>query len=60
MALRAAKKYDERETVTWVRQISKYAVFISSVVDADGNLFKEVIANTKREILHHLLIHSFF
>ena len=26
-----------------MRQISKYAVFISSVVDADGNLFKEVV-----------------
>ena len=28
--------------MTWVRQIAKYAVFISGVVDADGNLFKEV------------------
>ena len=42
LALRAAKKYDERETVTWMNQIAKYTVFISSAVDADGNLFKEV------------------
>lgn len=40
LALRSAKKYDEKETVEWVSQIAKYAVFISSPVDADGNLFK--------------------
>jgi len=39
LALRAAKKYDEADTVQWVAQIAKYAVFISSPVDADGNLF---------------------
>jgi hypothetical protein len=41
LALRAAKKYDELETVSWVKRILRYAPFVSSAVDADGNLFGE-------------------
>lgn len=39
LALRAAKKYDERDAVRWLKHILKYAPFVSSAVDADGNLF---------------------
>lgn len=41
LALRAARKYDERESVSWARQIAKFAFFVSDKVDADGNLFVE-------------------
>lgn len=41
LALRAAKKYDERDTVLWTKKILKYVVFISVTVMADGNLFSE-------------------
>jgi hypothetical protein len=40
-ALRGAKRYNEKETILWVKKIMKYAVFISSPVDADGDMFKE-------------------
>ena len=65
LALRAAKKYDERETVTWMNQIAKYTVFISSAVDADGNLFKEVsdvlVTHTRRIHMtnHYTVCHIF-
>jgi hypothetical protein len=39
--LRAAKKYDERESVRWTNKVSTYASFISGTVLADGNLFSE-------------------
>jgi len=41
LALRGAKRYDERDAMRWLKEILKYAVFISSPVDADGNLFSE-------------------
>ena len=41
LALRAAKKYDERDTLRWVINILQYAPYISTPVDADGNLFDE-------------------
>jgi len=41
LALRAARKYDERQTVEWTRQIVKYVDFVTGTVDADGNLFDE-------------------
>jgi hypothetical protein len=43
LALRAAKKYDERDAAKWLKEIVKYAIFIPDgvVVDADGNLFSE-------------------
>jgi len=47
LALRAAKKYDERDAAKWLREIVKYAVFIPDdvVVDADGNMFSETDKN---------------
>ena len=41
LALRSAKKYDEKASVGWVAEILKYAPFISTPVDADGNIFME-------------------
>lgn len=41
LALRAAKKYDERETLSWVTEIMKYSPFISDSVNADGNIYSE-------------------
>jgi len=41
LALRAAKKYDERECVKWTNKVSTYASFITGTVLADGNLFSE-------------------
>jgi len=41
LALRAAKKYDERETLSWVSEIMKYSQFISGSVDADGNIYSD-------------------
>jgi hypothetical protein len=43
LALRAAKKYDESDAAKWLKEIVKYAVFVSDgqTVDADGNLFSE-------------------
>jgi hypothetical protein len=40
LALRAAKKYDEREAVRWATQVLQYASYIPGAVAADGNLFK--------------------
>jgi hypothetical protein len=39
LALRGAKKYDERDAVRWLKKILQYAPFVSGAVDADGNLF---------------------
>lgn len=39
LALRAAKKYDERDTILWTKRLLKYVVFVSGTVQADGNLF---------------------
>lgn len=41
LALRAAKKYDEKGTMVWVKELVKYAVFVEGTVDADGNIFSE-------------------
>lgn len=41
LALRAAKKYDERDAILWTKRLLKYAVFITGAVEADGNLFRE-------------------
>lgn len=41
LALRAAKKYDEKESARWMREVVKYSTFISDSVDADGNIFSE-------------------
>lgn len=41
LALRAAKKYDEQDALKWLREIIKYAVFVTGPIDADGNLFSE-------------------
>ena len=39
--MRAAKKYDEKDCVSWVKEILKYSVFINDTVDADGNMFTD-------------------
>ena len=41
LALRAAKKYDEREAVAWATKVASYVGFVSGSVLADGNLFSE-------------------
>lgn len=41
LALRAAKKYDEIDSLKWMNQIIKYSQFISDKVDCDGSLFSE-------------------
>lgn len=41
LALRGAKKYDERDAVAWLKRILKFAPFVSGAIDADGNLFTE-------------------
>jgi len=41
LALRAAKKYDERDAAKWLREIVKYAVFVEGAVEADGNIYSE-------------------
>lgn len=43
LAFRGAKRYDEKDTVVWLREIVKYTQFISEGgrVDCDGNLFSE-------------------
>lgn len=41
LALRAAKKFDEKDCVSWVNEILKYSVFIGDTVDADGNMFTD-------------------
>ena len=41
LALRAAKKYDEKETMRYAKSIAKYAVFINGIVEADANIYSE-------------------
>lgn len=41
LALRAAKKYDEKDCMRWVKSIAKYAVFVDGTVDADANMYSE-------------------
>jgi hypothetical protein len=41
LALRAAKKYDEKDCMRWMKSIAKYAVFVSGTVDADENMYSE-------------------
>lgn len=41
LALRAAKKYDEKDCVSWIKEILKYSLFVSDSVDADGNMFTD-------------------
>lgn len=41
LGLRAAKKYDEKEALQWMREIAKYSQFVTGTVDADGTLFDE-------------------
>ena len=41
LALRAAKKYNEKESLSWMEGIVKYAKYVSTSVDADGNRFSE-------------------
>ena len=41
LALRAAKKYDERDALSWLKRILLYVPYVSSAVEADGNLFSE-------------------
>lgn len=38
-ALRSAKRYDEKESVKWLREILKYTQFITVPIDCDANLF---------------------
>jgi len=40
-ALRGAKRYNEQDTIKWVKRIIKYAVFISTPVEADGSMFDD-------------------
>ena len=40
-ALRSAKRYEELDSIKWMDEISKYAIFVSDKVDADGTLFNE-------------------
>lgn len=41
IALAAAKKYNEVESVKWTQKLAKYMFFFSDSVDADGNMFSE-------------------
>ena len=41
LALRAAKRYDEKEAVSLAREIVKYARFVEGAVEADGNIYSE-------------------
>jgi hypothetical protein len=41
LALRAARKYNEPESVRYTKQVAKYAKFVSGQVDADGTMFSE-------------------
>ena len=41
IALAAAKKYNEVESVKWTQKIAKYMFFFSDSVDADGGMFSE-------------------
>lgn len=41
LGLRSSRKYDDRNTIQWIKKIIKYAIFISAPVEADGNLFNE-------------------
>lgn len=41
LALRGAKKYDEKDAIKWIGEVVKYAAVVSGTVDADGNLFTE-------------------
>jgi hypothetical protein len=41
LALRTARRYEEADCVKWVKEILKYAIYVTQPVDADGNLFNE-------------------
>jgi hypothetical protein len=43
LAFRGAKRYDEKDTLMWLKEIVKYVQFISedNRVECDGNLFSE-------------------
>jgi hypothetical protein len=41
LALRDARKYNEKGVIQWTALISKYMQFVSGSVDADGNKFTE-------------------
>lgn len=52
LALRAAKKYDERTAVLFGKQALRYTRFISGKVDADGNMFREADKERLISFLH--------
>jgi len=41
LGLRSARKFDDKNTILWVKRILKYAMFVTTSVDADANLFSE-------------------
>ena len=41
LGLRSSRKYDDKNTILWIKKILKYAIFVTTSVDADGNLFTE-------------------
>lgn len=41
LALRATKKFDEKDANRWLTEIVKYARYVSGTIDCDGSIFTE-------------------
>jgi len=41
LGLRSARKFDDKNTILWIKKILKYAIFVTTAIDADANLFSE-------------------
>ena len=55
LGLRSARKFDDKNTIVWVKRILKYAMFVTTPIDADANLFsgddkKQLIAVFQTEV----------